>query len=74
MRDLVLPDFVVYISMTLALVSVFGFIFMNRITDWMIEREERKKSAAAAAADAAPAASPAGHPAAAPSASAASAA
>ncbi len=50
MRDIVIPDFVVYISMALALVGVFGLIFSGLITDWLIAREDRKKKAAEAGA------------------------
>jgi len=49
MRDLVLPDFVVYISMAFALIAVIGTILSGPITDWMIAREDRKKAAQAAA-------------------------
>jgi len=52
MRDIVIPDFVVYIVMLVAFVSVMVFIFSNRITDWLIEREDRKKKDAKAAAEA----------------------
>ncbi|MDD9800515.1 MAG: hypothetical protein OXU29_08660 [Gammaproteobacteria bacterium] len=52
MRDIVIPDFVVYISMALALVGMFGLIFSGLITDWLIAREDRKKKAAKAAAEA----------------------
>ena len=45
MRDLVLPDFVVYISMALAFVSVIGVILSGPIADWLIARQDRKKSA-----------------------------
>jgi len=51
-RDLVIPDFVVYISMAIAFLSVMGTILSDRITDWLIEREDRKKKAAKAAAEA----------------------
>jgi len=49
MRDFVFPDFVVYISMALAFVAVMGTILSDRITDWIIERRERKEKAAKAA-------------------------
>lgn len=49
MRDIVIPDFVVYIVMLVAFVSVMVFIFSNRITDWLLAREDRKKKAAEAA-------------------------
>jgi len=51
LRDL--PDFVVYISMVIAFIGVMGTILSDRITDWLIEREDRKKKAAKAAAEAA---------------------
>jgi len=60
MRDLVLPDFVVYISMAFALIAVIGTILSGPITDWLIAREDRKKAAAEAAEpEADPAAKPA---------------
>jgi len=52
MRDLVIPDIVVYFSMALALVGVFGLIFSGLIADWLIEREDRKKKDTKAAAEA----------------------
>ncbi|MDD9800199.1 MAG: hypothetical protein OXU29_07040 [Gammaproteobacteria bacterium] len=53
MRDIVLPDIVVYFSMALALVGVVGTIFSNLIAEWLDEREQRKEAAAKAAAKAA---------------------
>jgi len=52
MRDIVIPDFVVYISMAIAFVAVMGTILSDRITDWIIARRDRKEAAAKAAAEA----------------------
>ena len=64
MRDFAFPDFVVYILLVVAFVSVMGTILSGLIADWMIAREERKKAAAdakaeSAAGTASPSASPA---------------
>jgi len=53
MRDFVLPEFVGYIVMAVAFVAVMGTILSDRITDWLIAREDRKKKAAEAEAAAA---------------------
>ena len=61
MRDFAFPDFVVYILLVVAFLSVMGTILSGLIADWMIAREERKKAAAdakAAGAVASPAAAP----------------
>jgi len=52
MRDFVLPDFAVYILMAVTFLAVMITIFSDRITDWLIAREDRKKKAAKAAAEA----------------------
>jgi len=52
MRDFVLPDFAVYILMVVTFLAVMITIFSDRITDWLIAREDRKKKAAKAAAEA----------------------
>jgi len=52
MRDIVIPDFVVYLVMLVSFVSVMALIFSNRIADWLDEREQRKEAAAKAAAEA----------------------
>ncbi|MDD9807975.1 MAG: hypothetical protein OXU34_06870, partial [Gammaproteobacteria bacterium] len=49
MRDIVIPDFVVYITMVVTIVAVLITIYADRITDWLMAREERKKKAAAEA-------------------------
>jgi len=48
MRDFAFPDFVVYILLVVAFLSVMGTILSGLIADWMIAREERKKAAAEA--------------------------
>ena len=48
MRDFAFPDFVVYILLVVAFLSVMGTILSGLIADWMIAREERKKVAAEA--------------------------
>ena len=66
MRDFAFPDFVVYILLVVAFLSVMGTILSGLIADWMIAREERKKAAAdakAAAESAAGTASPSASPA-----------
>jgi len=52
MRDFVLPEFVGYIMMVVAFLSVMGTILSGLIADWLIAREDRKKKAAKAAAEA----------------------
>ncbi|MDD9852223.1 MAG: hypothetical protein OXU94_10805 [Gammaproteobacteria bacterium] len=49
MRDIVIPDFVVYLVMLVAFVSVMALIFSNRIADWLFKRDQRKKAATKAA-------------------------
>jgi len=48
MRDIVIPDFVAYILVVLFFVAALITIYADRITDWQMEREERKKKAAEA--------------------------
>jgi len=51
MRNIVIPDFVVYISMVLIFLAVMGTILSGLIADWIIARQDRRKKAAKAAAE-----------------------
>jgi len=64
MKGFALPEFVGYIVMVVAFVSVMGTILSGPIAEWLNAREERKKAAAEAKAESAagtasPSASPA---------------
>ncbi len=50
MRNIVIPDFVVYLTMAGLIVAVLITIYSGLIADWLIAREERKKKAAEAGA------------------------
>ena len=61
MKGFALPEFVGYIVMVVAFVSVMGTILSGPIAEWLNAREDRKKAAAdakAAGAVASPAAAP----------------
>ena len=61
MKGFALPEFVGYIVMVVAFVSVMGTILSGPIAEWLNAREDRKKAEAAAKA-AAGSASPAAAP------------
>jgi len=48
MRDIVTPGFVAYLMLAGLVVAALITIYADRITDWQMEREERKKKAAEA--------------------------
>ncbi|MDD9884569.1 MAG: hypothetical protein OXU62_08580 [Gammaproteobacteria bacterium] len=50
---LALPEFVGYIVMVVATIAVLGTILSGPITDWMLDREDRKEAEAKAKAAAA---------------------
>lgn len=52
MRDIVTPGFVAYLMLAGLVVAALITIYADRITDWQMEREERKKKAAEAKAGA----------------------
>ncbi|MDD9812123.1 MAG: hypothetical protein OXU71_10535 [Gammaproteobacteria bacterium] len=49
---LALPEFVGYIVMVVATIAVLGTILSGPITDWMLDREDRKEAEAKAKAEA----------------------
>jgi len=66
MKGFALPEFVGYIVLVVAFVSVMGTILSGPIAEWLNAREDRKKAAAeakAAAESAAGTASPSASPA-----------
>ena len=53
MKGFALPEFVGYIVMVVAFVSVMGTILSGPIAEWLNAREDRKKAAAEAKAESA---------------------
>ena len=53
MKGFALPEFVGYIVMVVAFVSVMGTILSGSIAEWLNAREDRKKAAAEAKAESA---------------------